>query len=232
MKKKRLLFISILITLTYLALFKMEFSCDTYSTHDSTIGGSVEWMLKNNGRILIGIIYWLFGLVSTNTVLFYYISFFAALIFSILSVYLLSNILDNYVNEKYSVLLSFGILLNPYFIEYMLFIEKGCFMMTIFFCVVALLFFRKFLLSHKIWKKILNAFISFVFVLLSAISYQIIPAMFVVLAVLITILESKKLLGFFVNNVLIAAIYGIAELIEFVFVKTVSTSPRIAGGGY
>lgn len=204
-KNNRILFLSsILIFLFFGINFSIEYATDTYATFmDNTVW---EYMLYENGRIINAFIYWLFYQLSPAPQTVYCISFLCAVTFAIASVSLYGHILNLLLNNLYySVFLSFFILLNPFSIEYFLYIEKGLFLFSLF-CVICAVLCLNYYLDLR---KTRFFFYTLICLWASIFCYQIIIGMFVICALPLLCKKSESWAELFRNSILTASLYAL-----------------------
>lgn len=225
MKMDKYLFIAFgLVFLSVFALFKKEYATDTYWVYSFGLPGIKETMFTN-GRYIPGLFAALLNCLNFSISSFYYTSFLMSIIFMSFAVYVLYTILSKHISKYKSILISFISVFNLAAIEYFLFIEKGTFAFSIFMSVLAVKFFTMFL-QGKRWL----IFFAFLSLILSALTYQIIPGLFIVLSLPFIVIYSKSLKSFIVNNVLAVSIYGSGTLLNYSLVKLTQDNQRLGNG--
>lgn len=112
---------------------KPQLSTDTYSTL-----AAPRWtymhMIKDNGRIISGLVYKAVYDLNIGFIKIYYLSYFAGIIFAALAVMILANVILKLskCSEYTATLISCTIIANLYSFEYYMFIETGLFMLSLF----------------------------------------------------------------------------------------------------
>lgn len=221
--KKILLLSTILVLLMFGINYKIEFASDTYATFlDPDIAFK---MIVNNGRIIIGLIYYIIQFLALTPNQCYYLSYFFAIVFSILALALYSALVNSILKSDYiSLFLSFLIIFNPFCIEYFLFIEKGLFIFAIFISTLSVYFFIQFLVS----KHARYLLFSVPLLLLVVFTYQIIIGLFCLQCIPFLLKYSKNLKSFLINNIFLYLLYAFPSIISFLFTKIIFHSSRIA----
>lgn len=193
----------ILVILFFGIDFSIEFATDTYATFmDHTVW---KYMLFENGRIINAFIYWLFYHFSVAPKIVYTISYLSAITFAILSVYLYSMLLNSILDNAYlSTFIAFFSLLNPFSIEYFLYIEKGLFLFAIFSAVNAVIFLQNYFDSGNIF----SLLFVFLCLIITVCCYQICIGMFVICAIPILIKNNASIKDFIFKNIIAALLYG------------------------
>ena len=225
LKSRRDYFIIIgIVLLCVFPLFKMEFSTDTYKAYTIGLGGVAKTMFLN-GRYVTGLFALAFYNMNASIENFYYVSFVLSFIFMSLAIYALFTVLRDNMSKRLSLFISFISVFNVCAIEYFLFIEKGAFCFSILMAILALKYFVLFLQGKKIY-----LFLSFICLILSSITYQIIPGIFITLALPFIIKHSKSVRTFVINNLFAALIYGSGTGIDYLIVKLTQDNTRVGSG--
>ena len=219
-KKEHFIFLGLVI-LFFLPLFKMEYATDTYAIEMMGFNTFAKGMMQN-GRLITALGFYIFDWLSLNIVSFYYTSFIFSLLCTYIAVYRLYKILSGKMSEGTSIFLAFFTIVNPLTIEYFLFIEKGFFAFSICMSVLALEGFVRFLRGNRFF-----LILSFFAILLSALTYQTIPAVFLTLSFVFIIIHSKNIKYFLLNSLIAIAIYGFGMGSDFVFIKLVGKTTRM-----
>lgn len=225
LKSRRDYFIILgIVLLCVFPLFKMEFSTDTYKAYTIGLGGVAKTMFLN-GRYVTGLFALAFYNMNASIENFYYASFVLSFIFMSLAIYALFTVLRDNMSKRLSLFISFISVFNVCAIEYFLFIEKGAFCFSILMAILALKYFVLFLQGKKIY-----LFLSFICLILSSITYQIIPGIFITLALPFIIKYSKSVRTFVINNLFAALIYGSGTGIDYLIVKLTQDNTRVGSG--
>lgn len=202
----------------------MELATDTYATFEEA--GTWQWMLYENGRVINGLIYYVIEAIGLSGGIIYYLSYAAALFFLYLALVIIAHVLLQYQeNAFFCVLLATVTVVNPFFIEYFLFIEKGLFMFAIFCNAVAFGAVAYFFLTKK-KKALLLAALS---LLLAVFIYQVTLGLFVILCLPLILKHTKNAKDFFTGNLLVAGLYGSNLLLAFLVTKFCLKSSRMGG---
>lgn len=215
---KKIIYVSTLLILLYFGVdLSIEFATDTYPTFmHSDIW---EYMLFTNGRIVNGIIYYLFTVAALPATVVYSISYISALLFLDLSICIYGHILYKVRKDAFlSAFLAFIIIVNPFSIEYFLYIEKGLFFCAIFLCTLASYFTIRFFNTNSP-KYLLDTLIALIF---AVFMYQISLGLYVILCLPFVISAStlpteeannnrflKPLTIFIKRNIILALMYGL-----------------------
>lgn len=206
------------------ALFKMEYATDTYCAYGMTLEGIGDGMFKN-GRYITGLFAHLFYSFNWSIVAFYYTSFILSIIFMSLAIYTLFTMLRDNMSRLLAFFIAFISVFNIGAIEYFLFLEKGAFAFSILMAILALKCFVEFLKGKK-WVISL----SFVFLILSALTYQIIPGVFVALCVAFIAKYSTSVKSFIINNLLAVCVYGSGTILDYMLVRLTQENERVGSG--
>ena len=135
---QRLLLYFLIVLIFFGAFSKPDFATDTYAY---ALGDFSE--ITNNflrcGRIFTAGIYTILRLLSINISLINFACFIVATISLTFALYFLEKLLrKNFIsNQLWSFLLPIILLINPFIIEYFLFIEKGIMCFCILLCVLS-----------------------------------------------------------------------------------------------
>lgn len=202
----------------------MELATDTYATFEEA--GTWQWMLYENGRVINGLIYYLIEALGLSGGIIYYLSYAAALFFLYLALVIISHVLLQYREGAFfCVLLATVTVVNPFFIEYFLFIEKGLFMFAIFCNAVAFACVDYFFRAQK--KKVL--LLAALSLFLAVFIYQVTLGLFVLLCLPVLLKHTKSLKDFFLHNCLVAGLFGSNLLLAFLVTKFCLKSSRMGG---
>ena len=175
-------------------LFIREYSTDSYTVERvglEAFGG----LLQKNGRLVTAGAFYLFGRFSIGVSGFYYFSFLLSVLSMSLAVYHFWWVLNDFMSKPVAFFFSFFTVFNPFAIEYFLFIEKGGFAFGIFMSVLALKSFVRFLRGER-----KHLALSYLYLTISAFTYQTLPGLFVVLAVVFIAIYSQNIKDFVINN--------------------------------
>lgn len=200
----------------------LEFATDTYFTLTNS---TWQHMLYDNGRVISGLIYYIFeGYLHLSAQEIYSISYICAILFLTVSLYFLAKTIATYCkNALYSILIASSIIANIFSIEYFLFIEKGIFMLGILFVILAFYFTYEFFDKGNIKNIIFSEFLLIGTVYI----YQQYAALYVILCLPFIIKYADTFLKFIQNNIIVALMYGISMGIANITTKYVLHSYRL-----
>ncbi len=212
----KILWLCLLLTLIFFGnMSKLEFSRCTYRMY------AAPFMDEYNHYIIIGryIVALFWGLVSKIGLSIYEtyaISFFISILSITMSIFVLFNILKKYINNKFlNLLLSTGVIINCFLIDYCIYIEKGIFALSILLCILA----TKFLIEYLDTKKKINLLYSTILLILSSFSYQGTVALFIALSTIFIVKYSDSIKKFIINNLITASVYGFTMGISYLLVR-------------
>lgn len=221
-----------IILLAVLALFGAgcmpQYSADSYDTFTD----SSDWafMLYTNGRIIPGLVYWLFyNVLHPSVHIVYYLSYGTGLLAGTLAVLLYYKKLVEYrIPAVYAAILAVPAVLNIYSQYYFLFIETGFFMLAILMNVIACLQFVHLLelpVEDKKGRRRAE-FFCVLALLLAFFMYQGVMSLFIVLSAPFILYHSKDARSFLVSNLRLFVLYLIPAIIDFLIVKVGFASER------
>lgn len=224
---QRLLLYFLIVLIFFGAFSKPDFATDTYAY---ALGDFSE--ITNNflrcGRIFTAGIYTILRLLSINISLINFACFIVATISLTFALYFLEKLLrKNFIsNQLWSFLLPIILLINPFIIEYFLFIEKGIMCFCILLCVLSAQCYANYLDHRKrtdLFKVLLlNVFATF--------WYQGVIGLFIVLATMLTVTKAKQWLLFLKDTVISIGLYIIGPLINVMMIKLFFADGRTSGG--
>ncbi|WP_408071148.1 glucosyltransferase domain-containing protein [Butyrivibrio sp. JL13D10] len=231
LKKHRLrIIISYIAVLIYFGIDRsIEYATDSYAA----LMMDDNWKVKvyENGRVLQGLLYYIIEQFHFSSGIKYQISYLSGFIFLGLSIIILSLIISEYVkNDILSIILSFICIVNPFFVDFFLFIEKGMFCFVIFLNACAVYITNKLFSDNKgnsffSDKKIISALIILACLLVSVLMYQTLISVYVVLCLPIIALNPDR---FIVKNMFVGLMYVLPMAIAFVLAKFVFPVDRLA----
>lgn len=224
-KKHKYFFVALgLVLLSVFALFKMEYATDTYCAYSIKLSG-IRDAMYTNGRYITGLFAELFSKNNWSITSFYYTSYILSLIFMTFAVYNVYTILKQHTSNIKSILISFISVFNLASIEYFLFMEKGAFAFSIFSATLAFKFFVSFMQGKKWYLPF-----AYVCLILSALTYQIIPGIFIALSLPFIVLYSKSAKSFIINNLIAISIYGSGTILDYTIVRLTQQNERLGSG--
>lgn len=225
--KRRLLLYFLIVLIFFGSFSKPDFATDTYAYAVGDFAGIVDNFLRC-GRIFTAGLYTILRLLGVNILFVNFGCFLLAVISLTFALYILEKLLrQNFVKSNlWSFLLPLIILINPFIIDFFLFIEKGIMCFTIFLCVLSVYYYNKFLDSRRrqdLFKVLfLNIFATF--------WYQGIIGLFIVLATMVTILKSKQWRSFIRDTALSVGLYLVGPVVNIIVIKLISSNGRASGG--
>lgn len=230
MNKYQVEFFSLILTILFFGILRLpSYATDTYSTFmDPDVW---KYMLFSNGRIIIGLVYYMMSLIwnlfPKMDLFSYELSFFLAIIFLSLAVAILARRIRSTIpNNMVAVLLAFAIIVNPLIIEYFLFLEMGGFCFAIFCSVFAFEQTVQFFEQRQM-KRIV---ISFIALLGAVFSYQVIVGLYVILCLPYILKFSKKWSAFLIDNVIVGMLYGGSLGVAYFVTNFLFQSERLSNG--
>lgn len=252
LKIKEIYFVFLIITLVFFGIFvKMDFATDTYAVLESSRRGILQNFLQS-GRLITAFFFSAFVVLKTPISIVYLLTFLAAIFSISFSMYKLYYIIkENIVDNKYiSAILAVSIIINPFSIELFMFIEKGVMTFGVLACVLALEQFVKFVENcrkkesykfeegksrnadslEEINKKIKKEFCLAIFYMsLAVFSYQGVVAIFLALATVFVLKNSKTFVEFLKETIASVMIYLIPAILNFVMVRLIFRGSRVNG---
>lgn len=193
----------------------------------------------SNGRPVHALVYCFFYYVSRYSVeVAIFLSNLVAILTISVAVYRLGDVIRRDIASIYhddgktivifANILSFVIICNLFCIEYFLFPEVGVmWILPIWLCVEASILYRQFMVLSE-YKYI---FYSFIFLIISAFSYQIVVSLFVILIEPYVLTYSKNIKELFKHNLFIGLLYSIPLGINYLFSKLMVDNKRLNGIG-
>ena len=220
------LLIYIALTIIFFGVFyNIEYAVDTYATFSFSIQDLYN-QFAPCGRFIIVLFGTILKFLNINNKISYFVSFAVGIICMTISQYKLYKIIEKDVKCKaLKVIVPTLIILNIFSIELFLFIEKGIMIFSILMCICAL----EVLIIFFETKKKKYIFYAIIYMLLANFSYQGVTGIFVALSIIYILKYSKSIKEFVLNNFVVACIYGIPALIDYVLIKFFSVGSRVSG---
>jgi len=218
-------YLYLIISCLFFGIFiNIEYATDTYNVLVNSAKDTVLHFIAS-GRFITAIFEIIIVLANISFKYTYIISFFAAILCSSLSMYILDKLFSRDIkNQMICALISILTIINVFSIELWMFIEKGIMWLSILFNILALKNLIEYFDGNK--KKI---FLTFIYMLLANFSYQGTVALFVALSVVYIIKYSINFKNFIKNNFVVALCYGIPAFINFATVKFIFSNSRVSG---
>lgn len=220
---KRFYIICAISLLFFGILFKFQYATDTYVVQLDIVEYS-KWALQT-GRPINALLFYVFGVMNAPVQALYYFSFTAGLILLPFAIYLTMDLFENKLNKWMALLFALILIINPFVIEYFLFIESCCFIMCILLTIISIRFFVKFIGGKR-----LCIIPCLCLEIIVCFSYQNMIALFAVLAICFIALKVKKIKPFLLYTVVAIGIYGLAALPDFIFMKVSGMATRTSTG--
>ena len=217
-KNNKVLWIILLIVLMFLGnMTRVEFSRCTFRMYSTHFMGEYKHYLII-GRYFAALFWRIVSEIGLSLSKTYFISYVLGIISLTLSVFFTFKILKKYIKSNFlNLLVSSAVIINSFFIDYFIYIEKGIFTSSILFSVLAI----KFLIDFFETKKKRNLIYSFILLCLSSFSYQGTVAMFIAFATIFIVKYSDNIKKFFINTGITALIYGTTMGISYLLVRIV-----------
>lgn len=239
--KKRIFIIYTIITLIFFGiLIKMEYATDTYSVFNFN-KEQIYMQYAMSGRFITAIIGKLIKITNFSERAIYIGSFMIAMLCAITSQYKLYRVIEKDVKSKIlRLLIPILIIINPFSIELFLYIEKGIMWLGILMCIISLENIIKFfeisynsdiIKDNKNNEKPKFKYIIYAILLMfiANCSYQGIIGIFVAISLIYILKYSKTFKQFVTNNIIVALIYGIPTIINYLSVKILYKASRVNG---
>ncbi|WP_026659260.1 glucosyltransferase domain-containing protein [Butyrivibrio sp. AC2005] len=210
----------------------IEYATDSYAA----LMMDDNWKVKvyENGRVLQGLLYYVIEMFHLPSGIKYQFSYLCAFIFIGLSIFVLSVVINKYIkNDILAVFISFLTIVNPFFVEFFLFIEKGMFCFVIFLNVCAV-YLTEILFnsddgdnkSYFADKKLLSSALVFLCLVVSVLLYQTLISLYVVLCLPFIALNAAD---FVKKNIYIGFMYAIPMGIAYILARFVFPVERLSG---
>lgn len=225
--RNRRLWAYFVIALLFFSVFmKLDFVTDTYAdiVYNPT---EIVFNFLRSGRPFTAFIAYVFKILGFSIRVANFLSFLLAIFSLTAALYLLENLIRKHLitNPVWSFILPLLIILNPFIIEFFMYVEKGIMLTGVLCCIVALHFYVTFLVKHK-KQPLIYAFVLSIF---AAFCYQGTLGIFIVLATLFTVKQAKTFQVFIKNTVISVAIYAVGAIASMILIKCVTPTGRIGG---
>ena len=225
MKKRIFIFYFVITIIFFGMLFKLEFATDTYAVFNFD-KEEVFMQYAMSGRFITGIIFKILKIINVPEIIMYELSFLLAIACATLSQFILYQIIEKDVKNKWlKTLIPTLIIINPFSIELFLFIEKGIMWFGILMCILAVQQTVKFLETKQ--KKYTIEALLLMFI--ANCSYQGVVGIFLSISLVFILKYSKNIKQFIVNNFIVGVIYVIPAFLDLILVKKLYKSSRING---
>lgn len=193
-----------------------EYATDSYALIQTGLIGTTQWATSVTGRVIMMGFYYLMGKAGADFFQFYSANYILAIISLILSIFILENLLKNYITNCYCrIFMSFITIVNPLIIEYFMFVEVGCFMLSILFCMCALGLYICWMRRGQM-RYLLGCI---VFGECCVFTYQPILAVFVIMVLPFVLVYSDNIKKYIVHLSIPVAIYGVCGVSNALYLK-------------
>ncbi len=213
-------------TLLFFGIYSiMQYAPDTYSVFTNTTRQNLTHLFSC-GRLVTGVfICGTIGILKLNPITVYMISYGLAIICTIISLYKIYKLFEEDIKDsKLSILVALLVIINIFSIELFVYVEKGILMLSVLLCVLSVEQIKKFFEGNK--KSFLLAIF---FMIIANCCYQGTVGLVIALGMLYIIKYSKNVKEFIKNNIIVALIYGIPAILNFLMVRFLFTNSRVKG---
>lgn len=221
---RRIVLIYIVITILFFGmLIKMEYATDTYSVFNFN-KEQIYIQYASSGRFITALVGSIIKVIKVPENIIYFLSYTFAIIFTVLSQVILYKTIDIKL-KLLKILIPTLIIINPFSIELFLFIEKGVMCLAVLLCILAVSSTKKYLET----KNAKFFYISLILMFLANCSYQGVVGIYISIAVIYVLKNSKNILQFIKNNLITGVIYGLPALTNIIMVKFLFRTNRLSG---
>ena len=220
------LYIFLAVTILFFGIFfAVQYAPDTYSVFTTELNAMVEHFFSC-GRYITGIaLYITKGIFGASNETIYALSYIFAIICSTLSLYELNKILSKEISNKFiCMLVTILLIINPFSLEMFFYVEKGIMMLSILLCVLAVKEIIKYFEGNK--KAIIPALI---LMFIANCCYQGTVGLVVAISLIYIIKYSKNIKDFIINNIVVALVYGIPAVLNFITIRLFFSNSRVSG---
>ena len=222
------LYIFFLITIVFFGTYaKMQFATDTYSVFAMPTRDIVNHFLSS-GRILSAMWFALVGVLRLGITSKNILTYSIAILSTTIALYKLNLIVKKFIQNNFlSIIVTTLIIINPFSVEYFMYLEKGVLLLSILMAVCAVEQFVKYLEDKGKGKK--HLVFSFIFMLISTFSYQGTVAIYIAIASIFIVKYSKNIKDFIVNNIWMFLCYGLPAIINLLIIRIFFSNARVNG---
>ena len=222
--KSKELYIAFAATLVFFGMFIIkDYTVDSYLFFKETWREPFYHFL-GLGR-LVSAAAWI-SVCKTNFATAYLISFAVAIISTTVSIYKLNQILYRDIkNKKITMLISIITVINIFSLELFMFYEKGIMTLSVLFNILAIGHIENALKFEK--KSIKSMILILVYMFLANCSYQGTVGLFVTIATVYIVKNSRSILTFILNNIVVAILYAIPALANYAITRFIFKSTRL-----
>ena len=222
------LYIFFLITIVFFGTYaKMQFAVDTYSVFAMPTRDIVNHFLSS-GRIISAMWFALVGVLRLGVTSKNILTYSIAILSTTIALYKLNLIVKKFIQNNFlSIIVTTLIIINPFSVEYFMYLEKGVLLLSILMAVCAVEQFVKYLEDKGKGKK--HLVFSFIFMLISTFSYQGTVAIYIAIASVFIVKYSKNIKDFIVNNIWMFLCYGLPAIINLLIIRIFFSNARVNG---
>lgn len=222
-----ILFFYTLIVIAFFGIYlQPDYATDTYADVMANPDHIISNFLQG-GRFITALGYIFFRGFHIDVQFVSFISTLLALVCLVFALFFLEELFYKQLihNRIWSVILPLLIILNPFIIELLLYVEKGIMLFSVLCCVLAACQYEAYLRLHHRSNLIYSIALS----ILATFCYQGVVGLFIVLATIITIAKSTNFRVFAKNTCVSVFIYAIGPILNFIMIKLVSSGGRTSG---
>lgn len=217
--------ICLIVFLFFGMLIKFEYATDTYLDF-STQPKIIFNHFLSCGRIITAICIAVVYKLKFSEHMIYIMSYFIGIISMIFSIYIMYKILKKYLeNDIISMIISTLLILNIFSIELFMFLEKGIIVLSVLMSILAIQQLVNYFEDNK--KRYL--IYSFIYMMIAYMCYQGTVGIFVAIGMVLILRFSKSIKQFIKNNIIVALIYGIPAIINYLFINYLFPNSRTGG---
>ena len=224
--KKKIFMLYIIVTLVFFGmLFRLGYATDTYQVFNFN-ENELFTQFASSGRFVTAIIGKIVKATNLSEKAIYIGSYILAIICVSLSQYKLYNFVKKDLKSRaLKFVIPILIIINPFSIELFMYIENGIMALGILMCIYATENTIKYF-ETKQKKYILY---STIFMFVANCCYQGVTGIFIAIILIYILKYSKTIRQFIKNNFIIAVIYGISAIIDYLIVKINFPTNRLSG---
>ena len=203
----------------------MGYALDTYQVFNFN-REQLYTQFASSGRFVTAIIGSIAKMANMSEQAIYIASYVLAILFTFLSIYKLYKIIGQDVQNKIlRIILPILIIINPFSIELFLYIENGIMLFAVFMCIYAAEKTIEFFKTNKKRYIFLSIFLMFI----ANCSYQGVVGIYASIILVYILKYSQTFKKFIKNNTIVALIYGVPAIIDFIIVKIIYAQNRLNG---
>lgn len=225
LKDKKILLYSLVTVLFFGVFIFMQYAPDTYYVFSTDINKTIAHFASCGRFITVIFLKIVMGVFNLPDKVVYSISYIIAMICTILSMYVLDEIIkDDVKNKLLKYVIVIFTIINIFALELFFYLEKGILMISVLLCILAVRETKKILEGNK--KSIILALI---LLSLANCCYQGTVGIYVAISLVYILKYSKTIKEFILNNIIIALTYGIPAIMNFIIVRFFFVNSRVKG---